>query len=125
MQSSNFEACKLSMAQLSGRKDMKEGEQRGTGAEDWGEAAMERVRERGEKERFGEEGQRVKEKKGRVLWPFRGRKGETLPNGVTMLFMVVGSCVPISAQDSAITTPTHNPKYFGNSCFRPNNLFFF
>lgn len=35
---------------------MKEGGQKGTGAEDLGEAAMEIVRERGEKEKFGEEG---------------------------------------------------------------------
>lgn len=70
MQRLNFEACKPSLVQLGGRKDMKEGQQRGTGEEDWDEAAMERLRERGEKEKFGEEGQRARENKGRVLWPF-------------------------------------------------------
>lgn len=97
MQSWDFEETKLIILQLGWWEKIWERNRRVkkkevTGAVDWEEAAMERVRVREEKvkEELGKEEWRVREK-GRALWPFERQNGRTLVNGVTIVFILRGT----------------------------------
>lgn len=102
MQSWDFEETKLIILQLGWWEKIWERNRRVkkkevTGAVDWEEAAMERVRVREEKvkEELGKEEWRVREK-GRALWPFERQNGRTLVNGVTIVFILRGTLTKFS-----------------------------
>lgn len=90
MEISIFEATKLLINQLRRRKYERN---RGTGAVDWEEAAIEREGVWvgvGEVKvtKFGNEGLRDLGEKGRALWAFGRKNVETLVNGVTIVFIL-------------------------------------